>query len=233
MLVVAFARNAPSRIAEAVNWLQTEMPGPLLTRCRGRATFSSLGQSRPRPRSLLKTHSPTPLGPFGCGRNRSRRRARWRCCLKAPPSGFTAAPKAGAASRCRGSPAICSKSFSAPKRLKQRRHRGAPTSIPRENGPRRPPGLRMASRPQGLQPTAGTGHSVSAARAKGAARIMAAWPSGCGSRSRVLPYGAAAARERTSRIRGVLAGSGSWRPRLVNQSLKPRIRSKRVQVRRA
>src|SRR5882672_7169778 len=45
--------------------------------------FSSLGPSRPRPRSLPKTRLLTPPHPFACGRNRSRRHGRWRRSLKA------------------------------------------------------------------------------------------------------------------------------------------------------
>jgi len=115
------------------------------------------------------------------GRNRSRRRARWRRCLKAPPSGSTGAAKARAASQCHSSPAICPKSFWALKHRKRQRRKAAATSIHKGNGCHHQRALRMASRPRGLQPTAGTGHSALAARARGPVRIMAAWRSGWGS----------------------------------------------------
>jgi len=109
------------------------------------------------------------------GRNRSRRRARRRRCLKAPPSGSTAAPKAGAASQCHSSPAICPKSFSALKHRKRQRRKAAATSIHKVNGCHHQRALRMASRPRRLQLTAGTGRSASVARGRGPVRIMAEW----------------------------------------------------------
>ena len=153
--------------------------GPCVASSRGSASpFCSLGQSRPRPRSHLKTHSLTRRRLFGCGRSRSRTRVLWPRCPRARPSGSTHAPKAGAASRFQSSPATCSRSSSARKRRKPRRHRDAAISTHRGNRSHRPHGQPIANRPGGLRPTAGTGRSASAARGRGRARIMAGWRSG-------------------------------------------------------
>jgi uncharacterized protein YraI len=71
-----------------------------------------------------------------------------------------------------------SKSFSARKRRKLRRHRGAATSIPRGSGSHRPRAPRMGSRPKARRLIVVTGRTALVARGRGRARIMAVWHSG-------------------------------------------------------
>ena len=153
--------------------------GPM-RRLVARLSFAVLlaGPISAQARSHLKTHSLTRRRLFGCGRSRSRTRVLWPRCPRARPSGSTHAPKAGAASRFQSSPATCSRSSSARKRRKPRRHRDAAISTHRGNRSHRPHGQPIANRPGGLRPTAGTGRSASAARGRGRARIMAGWRSG-------------------------------------------------------